>query len=264
MTKQARSAFLATILIVVTSALAKGSPTRDPQAMALANQALQALTGGTAITDASVQATANYIAGSDQETGTVTLEAHTGYESRIVLSLSGGERSEVRNGSGAPPQGKRSGSDGVWHAAALHNCWADPTWFFPALTIQSALNDPQVTLAYVGQETKQGIAVQHVRIARLLPAQSVAATALIQHLSQADMYLDATSYLPVAVAFDVHPDSDAGLDIPVEIQFAGWHAVSGIQAPSRIQKFIEGSLVLDLGVGTTLINTGIAQSDFTI
>jgi hypothetical protein len=116
----------------------------------------------------------------------------------------------------------------------------------------------------VGQETKQGIAVQHVQIARLLPAQSVAATALIQRLSQADVYLDAASYLPVAVAFDVHPDNDAGLDIPVEIQFAGWRAGSGIQVPSRIQKLIEGSLVLDLAVGTALVNSGIPQTDFII
>src|SRR5207253_6682231 len=58
------------------------------------------------ITDATVQGTASYIAGSDQESGSATLLAHTGYEANIALSLSGGQRSEIHNGSGAPPQAK--------------------------------------------------------------------------------------------------------------------------------------------------------------
>ncbi len=268
MNKHARSLFTAAVFIVLTGVLAKAggqsSATRDPRAVTLASQALQALTGGTAITDASLQASASYVAGSDQESGTASLEAHVGYESRIVLSLSGGQRSEVRNGSLTIPQGKWSGPDGVWNPLALHNCWADPTWFFPALTIQTALNDPQVALAYVGQESKAGTIVQHIQITRLLPGQSATATALIQRLSQADLYLDAASYLPVAIDFNLHPDTDAGLDLAAEIQFAGWHAVSGIQAPSRIQKFLQGGLVLDLSVLTIFVNRGIPQSDFTV
>ncbi|MGC1903499.1 MAG: hypothetical protein WA715_06740 [Candidatus Acidiferrum sp.] len=31
------------------------------------------------------------------------------------------------------------------------------------------------------------------------------------HLSQLDFFLDATTSLPVAISFDVHPDDDAGL-----------------------------------------------------
>jgi hypothetical protein len=50
-------------------------PVRDPNAIALANRALQALTGGTAITDITIQASATYIAGSDQEMGPATLMA---------------------------------------------------------------------------------------------------------------------------------------------------------------------------------------------
>ena len=42
---------------------------RDAQAVSLANQAVTALVGNTMITDATVQGTASYIAGSDQESG---------------------------------------------------------------------------------------------------------------------------------------------------------------------------------------------------
>src|SRR5438093_1113123 len=177
MTNGIKSLLSATTFIFLTGGLAQTdaqtSAPRDAQAVTLASQALQALTGGIAITDVSVQATANYVAGSDQETGTATLEGHTGYQGRIVLALSGGQRSEVHNGASAPPQGKSSGPDALWHATALHNCWADPTWFFPALTIQTALNDSQVALTYIGPENKASISVQHIQISRLLPGQSV-------------------------------------------------------------------------------------------
>src|SRR5437588_5356259 len=241
---------------------ATSSPARDAQAVLLAQQAMSALVGSTTITDATVQGTASFVAGSDQETGSATLEGHTGYESRIVLSLSAGQRSEVRNFSSPPPQGKQSGPDGVWHTMPLHSCWTDPTWFFPALTLQSALNDQQISVTYVGQGTKAGLAVQHIRLSRVVPGQTTTATSLIQRLSQVDIYLDSTTNLPVAIDFNVHPDTDAGLDLPLEVQFSGWQPVNGIQVPSHIQKFLQGSLTLDLSGVTISVNTGLPQSDF--
>lgn len=240
------------------------TPTRDAQAVSLAQQAINALVGNTTITDATVQGTASFVAGSDQETGNATLEGRTGYESRLVLSLSGGQRSEVRNFSSAPPQGKHSGPDGAWHAVPVHNCWADPTWFFPALTLQSALNDSQISLSYIGQDTKAGAAVQHIRISRIVPGQMANVTSLIQRLSQTDFYLDSATNLPVAIAFNTHPDTNAALDQPLEIHFSAWHPVNGIQVPSRIQKFLQGSLVLDLSGLSVSVNAGLPQSDFAI
>jgi hypothetical protein len=240
------------------------SPTRDTQAVTLANQSLKAITGGLAVTNAMVQGTSTFIAGSDQQSGNATLEASVGYQSRIILSLSGGQRTMVRNGSGGAPQGKSAGADGAWQQTALHNCWTDPTWFFPAISIQSALNDPQIAFTYIGADTKAGVSVQHIQISRLVPGQIASATQLIQQLSRTDIYVDATTYLPVAIDFNEHPDFAADLNTPVEILFSGWQAVNGIQMPPHIQKFLQGSLSLDLSGLTVSVNTSIPQSDFTI
>src|SRR5437588_11248614 len=243
---------------------ATSSPARDAQAVLLAQQAMSALVGSTTITDATVQGTASFVAGSDQETGSATLEGHTGYESRIVLSLSDGQRSEVRNFSSPPPQGKQSGRDAVWHTVPLHNCWTDPTWFFPALTLQSALSDPQISLTYVGQGSKAGVTAQQIQISRIVPGQAAVSTSLIQRLSQVDIYLDAATNLPVAIDFNIHPDGDLGVYLPVEIQYSGWHANAGIQVPTQIQRFLQDSLTLSLTAITISVNTGLPQSDFTI
>ncbi len=147
---------------------------------------------------------------------------------------------------------------------ATHNCWTDPTWFFPGLSLQAALNDPQVAIVYVGSESKAGFAVQHVRFSRLVPGQRANATALIQQLSTLDAYLDAASYLPVAFNFNVHPDDDAGLNLPVEVQFGDYRLINGFRAPSRIQKLYNNSPVLDLAVTSAAVNTGLTDSLFAV
>ena len=235
---------------------------RDPQAVALVGQALSALTGGTQVNNVILQASATFIAGSDQEMGPATLEAKGNGESRIVLNLTGGTRQEVRNG----PAGAWIGADGVAHAMALHNCWTDASWFFPLLSLAAALNDPTIGMAYLGQETLNGEAVQRLQLWRVLPSQSgtAAALALIQQLSTVDLYLDAASYLPVALGFNGHPDNDPGLKIPVGIQFSNYQNVNGVQIPYRIQKCLQGTLTLDVIVANALTNSDIPDSEFTI
>lgn len=240
------------------------APARDAQAVTLAQQSLKAITGGMSIANAAIQGTVAFTAGSDQESGTASLEAAAGYQSRITLSLGGGQRTVVRNGSSGPPRGKSAGADGTWQAMALHNCWVDPTWFFPAISIQSALNDSQIAFSYIGADTKAGVSVQHIQISRLIPGQIASATQLIQQLSRTDIYVDAATYLPVAIDFNEHPDSAAELNTSVEIQFSGWQASNGIQVPSHIQKFLQGSLSLDLSGLTVSVNSSMPQSDFTI
>jgi len=147
---------------------------------------------------------------------------------------------------------------------ALHNCWTDTGWFFPALSFEAALNDPQVAIVYVGLESREGLSVQHVQFSRLVPGQSPNATALIQQLSTLDAYLDAASYLPVAFNFNVHPDDDFNLNIPIEIQFSDYRLLNGVRAPFHLQKLIQYGLSLDINVSGVLVNPGLPQTEFAV
>ena len=62
-------------------------PVRDPNALALVTKSLQAMTAGTALTDITLQGSATYIAGSDQELGAATLVALGNQQSRVTLKL---------------------------------------------------------------------------------------------------------------------------------------------------------------------------------
>ncbi|MGH9740231.1 MAG: hypothetical protein ACRD4X_16845 [Candidatus Acidiferrales bacterium] len=137
------------------------SATSDPQAVAFVQKSLAALTGGASVTDVTLTGTARRTAGSDDESGTATVEATSTGDSRVELSFGSGNRVEIRNHSATPlpvnlpsgatlpaaatqpqPVGAWSGPDGVFHATSGQNMLTDPTWFFPALTLARLASSP--------------------------------------------------------------------------------------------------------------------------
>lgn len=233
---------------------------RDPQALTLVASALKALTGGVAVNDVVLQGTAAYVAGSDEESGTASLTARNKQESLVRLSLNAGPRQEIRNGIA----GAWSGPDGTAYCMATHNCWADASWFFPALTLEAISADPQLAVSYLGPDTSKGRALLHLQVARVLAGQSAAPTADVLRLSVMDLYFDPQSDLPLVLDFNVHPDRDPNTNIPVEIQFGNFQSISGGLVPFRIQKYLQGTLTLDLTVTSVLLNSGVPGSEFAL
>jgi len=241
-------------------ATAQQAVVRDPQALTLIASSLNALTGSVSVNDATLQTTAAYVAGSDEESGTAILIARVNQESIVQLNLSGGIRQEIRNG----PAGAWSGPDATVHAMANHNCLTEASWFFPALTLEAIAADPTLAVSYLGPDSSKGATLLHLQVARLLPGQSAGATALISTLSTMDIYLDPKTSLPLVLDFNTHPDTDANTNLPVEIQFGNYQNANGWLVPLRIQKYLQRTLLLDLTVSNVLVNSGVPASEFAL
>ena len=249
--------------LILTASATPQQVASDPQALTLTSSAYAVLMGRLVVTDATLTGTARRIAGSDDETGTVTLKALAIGASRMDLSLPSGQRSEVQNASAAPPAGAWSGPDGVSHSIAYHNLLTEPAWFFPAFAIAHALSTSGYVATYVGHETRNSVAVEHITLYQQ-SSTSAKTAAFLQHLSQRDIYLDSSTLLPLALTFNIHPDNDAGLDIPVEIRFSDYRAVNGTQVPFRVQKYLNNGLVLDLQFQSATLNTGLSATIFQV
>jgi len=153
------------LLLVPLSLIAQNTPASDPVAVSLAQQSVAALTGGTAISDVSLNGSVTSVLGSDAANGTGTLRAKGTNESRVDLSLSNSEtRSDVRNAASGTASGawEKSGSAPV--AYASHNCWTDAAWFFPALSSLTQTANPAFTFKYIGQEQHVGLNTQHIQV----------------------------------------------------------------------------------------------------
>jgi hypothetical protein len=248
------------LLWIPFTAFSQQAAIQNPQAVALTAQAMAALTGPTQVSDITLTGTATRTAGSDIESGSVTLKALGNPNSRLDLVLTSGTSSEIRNASNGTPQGSWIGLDGVSHAFSMHNCITDAAWFAPQLSVLSQLSNPNLIASYVGPETRNGAAVQHLHFA--IQSATADPRGLLQSLSAEEVYLDASTFLPVAFAFNTHPDNDELTNIPVEIDFSNYQPVNGAQIPFHVQKFLNGTLLLDLNIQSAVLNSGIAPSAF--
>jgi hypothetical protein len=253
-----RVAFLIAVLSLLNfhHPIAHQTSSASPQAGQILQQALAALNGTTTTRDVTLTGSAHYIAGSDDETGTGTLEAIATGASSMQLALPSGPRTEVRNLSANPPTGTWSGPDGVSHTIAYHNLLNEPCWFSPVAAITRLIASPGSVDTYVDAETLGSQSVQHISVSQQPPTVSVI-PALFPHLTQIDLYLDSSTFLPAAVTFNVHPDENQLADIPIEVRFSDYRNVNGTQVPFHIQRYINNGLILDFQANSATLNSGL-------
>jgi hypothetical protein len=237
-------------------------PASDPQAVLLVNQAQLALTGGVPVSDVLLNGNAQWTVGGATASGPATLKAKGGAEARLDIAAGTFARSEIRNDTDGG-NGAWSGTDGVRHATAPHNCWGPASWFSPVMVVQAALASNTV-LRYVERTNWNGSTADHVQMFRYVAAQNPKQTTIIQSLSTVEIYLDAASHLPLAVAYSTHPDDDYSRNIAVEISFSDYRRVSGVNVPFHIQRFLQRTLNLDVTVTSATINPGLSDTEFAL
>jgi hypothetical protein len=234
----------------------------SPQAATLLAQSAKALIGATTVNDVTLTGTAEWIAGSDDETGTASFKGVKG-SYRLDLTFRNGTRSEIVSPVGGTPAGNWVGLDGTTHPISNHNLMSD-AGLFPAFTLANLSASSNTVLSYVGLETRNNASVIHISSFQQFPKLTGNAAALMEHLTQVDFYLDPVTLLPVSYAYNSHPDNDAGLDIPTEIRYSNYETIGGCPIPLHIQKFINGSLLFDFQFQNASLNSGISAPQVTV
>lgn len=259
-----KAIYLGTLLCIAFPALSQTAVslpgTSDSLASTLVAQAKMVLQPGVAVSDVTLTGSALWIRGSERDTGVVTMKVKGADKSRVDLVLASRTVAEIRTNSISDPQCWSVQPNAAFQALAVHNCWTDAAWFFPALT--SLVASPNAAITYLGKETRNGIVVDHLRSQRYVSDQKPRIVTLIAKLSAVEYYLDASSLLPVAMEYKTHPTDDLNTDIAVEVRFADYRSVNGVMIPFRVQTFINGGLALDVSVDNVVLNSGLADSAF--
>jgi hypothetical protein len=254
--------FAASLFLVANSSAgipqSTSTTTSPSQAATLLAQSAKLLTGPGGVSDVTLTGTVEWIAGSDDETGTAVYKALNNAH-RMDLSFRNGTRSEVVSPVDGLPAGIWIGLDGVSHPIANHNLMSDAGWF-PAFTFGNLISSANTVLSYVGQETRNGVSVIHIGAIQASPNFTGSSAPLMQHLTQVDLYLDSATLLPLSYVFNAHPDDNTLLDIPVEIQYSNYQNVNGTQIPLHIQKYMNNTLAIDLQFQTSVLNTGLTTT----
>ena len=258
-----RNPFLPCLCLIAATALTCATINSYAQAIdshTLLATSLSAMTGGTPVVDVSIAGNTLRNFGSAQELGTISLVARLG-QGRIDWQVGSGARTLVVDTTTQAPSGWWLDSTGQTHAIAEHNAWAGQAWFSPQLTVAQVMQSIYSS-QFVGAETLNGQVVNHVQ-AFVVPAQgSAKSKQLLQNISTIDLYLDPTTFFPVTLRFQAHPEDDALTDIPVEVRFSDYRNVNGAMLPFRIQRYQNGELLYDVSVASATTNSGVPSTRF--
>ena len=279
--RTSRPALLLFLCSLIPTSLCSQSSTQtgtQAQASALLQQSLAAQTGGALVTDVTMAGTVTVTAGTNTQSGTITLVATAAGQSRVTFALPSGTWITTQNYAANPRTSTTSAPSDVTNNPAPEDLLGPhPAWFYPALIIGAGLQANNYVTSQFGQEMHEGSTTQHVgiwpqspvpiysyqisgRIPLTMPTPEVPL-----YFGQQDLYLDPSSLYPLALVFRFRGSAAAGttsapashpMYLPEEVRFANYQMVQGRPVALRVQVYVGNMLVDDIQVSSVNFNTG--------
>lgn len=246
---------------LLAASMAVSAQVSDQKAVALGQAATYAMSGGSTITDITLTGSANRNDGTTTLSGPIVLKATATHISRVDFSVSTDAAIEFRDSSTRIPKGSIVDGSGAIHEMAIHNCWSDVSWFAPLLSLLANSAHSNLIFRYVGTEVYNGMPVDHIRIKRHLRRERPEVGVLVSKLSATDILLDRSSELPLVIRYNTHPETNASLNIPAEVEFSAYQKIaSGQTIPFRVTRR-QGGVTTDVQVVGAAINSGVPVSN---
>lgn len=233
-------------------AAASGQNPAPPQVL---TQIAQAFSAGNPVTQVQLAGTATWHAGSTVDSGSATLTANASGQASMTLSLdSKGAWTESQTAFGSGMTCQWSGADGVPHQGDFLNCLRPVVWFLPSVSLQEALLAPALSVTDLGVGELDSGSYRHLQAAAALPDVPSDLAPSISQWSTTDIGLDPSTLLPTVLSYAVRPDSGAATPVAIEVRYSNYQRVSGVMIPFSIERYVNGSLQLDIEIASAQIN----------
>ena len=253
------SLFLPILLFSPTLA-AQQPPQRDPQAVAILTQCLNAAGGAqtiAAIQDFTASGTITYFWAGEQIQGSATVRGRGVGQFRLDANLPNGVRSWVAsNGVGSLKE-----LNGTVSSIPYHNAVNLGSLTLPYPLVRAATQDASVSLFYLGLIATNGREAHHIRVRTNLPV-GADPGGMISKLSKKDFFIDVNTLQLLKTLDMVHPLKRSTEDYPHEIQFSDYRLANGVLIPFLITETIVGQRTWIIQLNQISFNTGLSDSDF--
>lgn len=259
------------------------NPSTTDQGPVILQQTLAALTAGPPITDVtlrgSVTVTLSNVSSPGPGVSTVpqittksaaiTLIAVGDGQSELAFTWPSGGSTDLRSSIGGVPAEITTGSNGtVRHPVTdgpVPALTPHAAWFFPAFSIAAECGSTY-TGSYIGDEIRNGAAVKHLEVWQL-PSDASLDPAALKHFTRHDLYIDPSSFLPIAAVFNarvypadpkLRPVLPQILTVPQEIRYSDYRLVQGWLVPFHLEVFINNSPYMDIQISGAALNKGLS------
>lgn len=252
-------------LVSVTSAQAQQSattipvsPTRDAQAVLLLQTIVKAMGGGLIPSDSTANGTVIETVGSDSQNGTIQVLTRGTAESLESINLPDLTQTTVyANLLAGQTNGPTAQQQISGQLAATSQ-----TVFYPLPFIAGALGNSDVSIQYVGQETVDGAATQHVRVWNTYASKARQQT--LARYSVHDLWIGASNGMPLKISFTRQASGGQAFKTLVEFDFSNYQQVGSFAYPSQVNESLNGTLWLTVSIQTMSFNTGLQDTQFQV
>lgn len=230
--------------------------TSDPQAVALLQESVSAF-GSLPPLDSRANGNVTITAGSLTTQGAVTILTKGTAETSIQFQMSNSTWSVIYSNGQANRVESGTATVLPLELAASSQCL-----YFPLPYLAGLLGNPNVVLSFVGQEAIDSTTANHIRVQNTF-ASSPAFQSLAE-FNTADVWLDATTALPVRISMIRRYAGGASPKIPVSVVYSNYQVVSGVRCPFSIQEYVTQTLWATTTIDSVSFNTGLTDANFPV
>jgi len=238
------------------SSASVSSPLRDAQAVAILQQSVAAMAPA-APSDSTATGNVTVTAGSLIIQGTITILTKGSAETSIQFQMPSNPWTVVFANGQANKVETAQTTVYPLELAASSQCL-----YFPFPYLSGILNNPDYSIQYVGQETVGSSAANHIIVQNTF--NSSPTYQFLSPFSTADIWLDASTALPVKIAMIRRVGGGSSPKIPFSVAYANYQTVSGVKYPFAIQEYITETLWATTNIQSVAFNTGLSDSTFQV
>ena len=258
-----RGCFLrAFALALIPAQTLSGTPSSDPQAVAILTESLNASGAFGTVNparDFTARGTIAYFWAGEKIEAPATIRARGPDQFRLDADLPQGTRSLVVS----RQVGARRDADGRLTPLPYHNSMnvGVPTYPYPG--VAAALADPTVSVSYLGLVEIGSQRLHQVRVTRTLPA-AMDPEGLLSQFSRTDYFVDAQTYRVTKTADLTHPIETLTESYPRELELEDYTVMRGAAVPTLVREKVAGQTTWEFRLSSITFNTGLTDEDFSI
>ncbi len=212
-------------------------------------QLARAFSAGVPVRSVALSGDARWHAGGTNDVGTATITISSSGAAQLELSLSVvGSRLESQDAIGPAMACRWSGADKVVHKLNMTTCGQPTVWYMPNVPLQSASLPSGISMLDLGTQTLADSNYHHVRLQFAIPFDVSSKGDTQTQSNTMDLWLDPVSQLPAVLQFRLPTDRGSSNTSLIEVHYSNYHNVSGVQIPYQIERFINGTLNLEISV----------------
>lgn len=263
--RSSRIALLFVFLLAVVSATARQlsapttqAPQRDPQAVAVLTQALNAEGGSqmlSSIRDFTATGTVTHFWAGQEVKGTATLRGRGMEQIRLDSNLPTGPRTWTIN-HGAASLRRNEKSIGVPYQNGVDSGAMN----YPFFVLLNALSDPQISISTIEHVKTSDNDALLIRINKNLSSHDDP-SGILTRRSAKEVILDPSTFLPITLRSKTYPPKGFSGEFIQEMQFDDFRAVNGVLLPFSLTETISGQKTWTFRADSVVLNTGLNEPE---